>query len=96
MAKDTSHTKVESQGHHRQNEADPIMETEEQMARRLGSTWTQKFGWEYDPDIEAELVRVVKEEMARISKGRPERLRPSRTKFAGSPISKTVYSTKHI
>ena len=34
------------------------METEEQMARRLGSTWTQKFGWEYDPDIEAELVRV--------------------------------------
>ena len=41
------------------------METEEQMARRLGSTWTQKFGWEYDPDIEAELVRVVKEEMAK-------------------------------
>ena len=41
------------------------METEEQMARRLGSTWTQKFGWEYDPDIEAELSRVVKEEMAK-------------------------------
>ena len=41
------------------------METEEQRARRLGSTWTQKFGWEYDPDIEAELSRVVKEEMAK-------------------------------
>ena len=41
------------------------METEEQMARRLGSAWTQKFGWEYDADTEAELARVVKEEMAK-------------------------------
>ena len=41
------------------------METEEQMARRLGSTWTQKFGWEYDADTEAEIVRVVEEEMAK-------------------------------
>ena len=41
------------------------METEEQMVRRLGSTWTQKFGWEYDADTEAEIVRVVEEEMAK-------------------------------
>jgi len=39
------------------------METEEQMVRRLGSTWTQKFGWEYDPDIEAELSRILSEEI---------------------------------
>jgi hypothetical protein len=37
----------------------------EQRARRLDASWTRKIGWEYDPDIEAELVRVVKEEMAK-------------------------------
>jgi hypothetical protein len=68
MGKDENsgvYTKREIPGHHKQNKADQIMETEEQRARRLGSTWTQKFGWEYDPDIEAELSRVVKEEMAK-------------------------------
>jgi hypothetical protein len=68
MGKDENsgvYTKREIPGHHKQNKANQIMETEEQRARRLGSTWTQKFGWEYDPDIEAELSRVVKEEMAK-------------------------------
>ena len=39
------------------------METEEQMARRLGSAWTQKFGWEYDADTEAEINKIMQVEL---------------------------------
>ena len=54
MAKDTSHTKVESQGHHKQNEADQIMETEEQRKRRLESARIM-----YE-DITREMTKIIR------------------------------------
>lgn len=38
----------------------------EQRVRRLDASWTRKIGWEYDADTEAELVRVVTEEMTKL------------------------------
>ena len=54
MAKDTSHTKVESPGHHKQNEADQIMETEEQREQRLESARIM-----YE-DITREMAKIIR------------------------------------
>jgi hypothetical protein len=69
MGKDENsgvYTKREIPGHHKQNEANQIMETEEQRARRLmGSDkdLVSMLGW---GNVEDELVKAMTEE---ISKG---------------------------
>ena len=66
MAKDTSHTKVESQGHHKQNEADQIMETEEQRKRRLELTQAR-----YEEMHREEISKVLIRELKRAANKAP-------------------------
>jgi hypothetical protein len=81
MAKGTSHTKVESQGHHKQNEADQIMETEEQRKRRLESARIEEM---YREEITREMAKIIK----RAANKAPL----VSDKIPRLPISKTVYS----
>jgi hypothetical protein len=73
MGKDENsgvYTKREIPVHHKQNEADQIMETEEQRTMRLKAAWnasgTADLGalFEYNSiDAEAELTRILSEEI---------------------------------